>query len=433
MDNLQAIYTIICESNFAVSIDTRKISQGDVFFALSGENFDGNKFAEEALEKGASGVIIDNPKFCYLKNSYLVNDTLKALQNLANYHKKQSQFKVIALTGSNGKTTTKELLFEVLSTQFKTKATTGNLNNHIGVPLTLLSTPSSTEYLVLEMGANHIGEIKQLSKIADPDYGLITNIGNAHLEGFGGIEGVLKGKTELFDYLYKNQKIIFFNSDDKKLKSIRSGFKGNTQFYSIQNYEVNIEKNLTPLLTLNLKIDNQLYSLNTKLSGDYNVYNIVAALTVGDFFNIPAESMVKAIEKYVPNNFRSQIIKSKTNTLYVDCYNANPSSMKVSIDNFDANEKGVKTFILGEMKELGELSKKFHQEIINHVNEIKNAENIFLIGKEFSSVQFPSNRFVYFESTSQLLESVNFDTIREQSILLKGSRYNQLEQLLPHL
>ncbi|MCG8698246.1 MAG: UDP-N-acetylmuramoyl-tripeptide--D-alanyl-D-alanine ligase [Bacteroidales bacterium] len=430
--NSEQLYEYYKKCNYKVSTDTRKIEPGCLFFALKGENFDGNKYAQEAIDKGALFSIIDNSQY-ENDSTILVEDTLKSMQNLALHHRKTSNFRVLALTGSNGKTTTKELIYSVLNTKYSTCATKGNLNNHIGVPLTLLATPPTCEILVLEMGANHKNEIGTLCTLSLPDYGLITNIGKAHLEGFGDINGVLKAKTELFDHLASKDKRIFFNTADPKLQEVYHKYNKLSITYGSSNTRFYAEP-LKSSSNLSLKaFDNKSeIKIDTNLTGAYNTENIVAAITIGRHWNIPLEDCAKAIEHYEPSNNRSQIVRTNTNFIILDCYNANPTSMKAAIDNFNDLEKENKVLILGEMKEMGEFSNKLHTELIHEALKIKKIEKILLIGSAF--VEKHSSKLVsYFKDTNELKEYLKEWQPENKSILVKGSRYNKLEELMPLL
>ncbi|MCK9198772.1 MAG: UDP-N-acetylmuramoyl-tripeptide--D-alanyl-D-alanine ligase, partial [Bacilli bacterium] len=331
--------------NPSITTDSRNIKKGDIFFALKGESFNGNKFAQKALEMGASLCVVDE-KECAISDKYfLVEDVLCALQLLANHHRRQfPDLKLLAITGTNGKTTTKELTHAVISQKYNTIATQGNFNNHIGVPLTLLRITPQTEFAIIEMGANHQGEIDFLCKIAEPEYGLITNIGRAHLEGFGGFEGVIKTKTELFRYLDRKNHFAIINMDDASLSSYSKGHKNLTYKYSLTN-KINSET---------AKLNFEGHIINSKLIGSYNSHNILAAMTIGKIFEVDLNLSIRAIEEYTPTNHRSQIQKTKDNTLILDCYNANPSSLMVALQDFQALKADNKYAFIGAMKELGE-------------------------------------------------------------------------------
>lgn len=412
-----------CES---VSTDTRKIEPNSLFIALKGENFNANTFAEEALKKGALFVIIDDKKFFTDEDKMLlVKDSLKTLQELANYHRNQLGLPIIALTGSNGKTTTKELINSVLSMKYNTKATIGNLNNHIGVPLTLLSFDEDTDIGIVEMGANHQKEIEMLCEIAEPDYGYITNFGKAHLEGFGGIEGVIKGKSELYSYLRKNEKTAFINNDDplqvEKASNIQSytfGIKNKADI-SIKSVEAN------PMVKV---IFNEEH-INSHLIGIYNANNINAAITIGKYFNITDSDIKKAIENYEPSNNRSQLINKNTNKIILDAYNANPSSMQAAITNFLQLDSDNKIAILGDMFELGKESIEEHKKIVEILCNEPSVKTYF-IGKDFYTNKIDKNHISFFETFSSFAENLKSEVVKNKTILIKGSRGMALEKTL---
>lgn len=403
--------------NYLIDTDTRKVRKGSLFFALRGDNFNGNKFAEEALKKGAKFAIIDEAQH-QSKNTILVNDVLKTLQNLANFHRKYLNTTIISLTGSNGKTTSKELINAVLSKKYKTTATIGNLNNHIGVPLTLLSMTPKTEIGVVEMGANNLGEIKMLCKIAEPNFGYITNFGKAHLEGFGSIEGVVKAKSELYDFLRISKGTIFLNTNDKKQVEQSTGIENITFNNELISF---IEAD--PFVKV--KFDNSI--IKSCLIGKYNYTNIAVAISIGNYFNVSTDNLKNAIETYTPTNNRSQIIQKGTNNIILDAYNANPSSMEAALENFDQLQDKLKSVFLGDMFELGEKSAEEHQKIADLATSL-NFENTYLIGKAFSTTNV-KNAFI-FESFESFENSKNYLNIKENTILIKGSRGMALERIL---
>ena len=417
--NIQELHQIFLRSN-GVCIDTRKIIKKSIFFALKGKNFNGNEFAMAALENGCNYVVIDEREFQEDERFILVDDVLKYLQQLSNYHRKKLKCPVIGITGTNGKTTTKELIFAILSLNYKTVATQGNLNNHIGVPLTLLSTPLETEMLIVEMGANHPKEINFLSEIAQPNFGIITNIGKAHLEGFGGYEGVIKTKSELYQYIDKTNGKLFVNSDDDLLLSLS---KNSERIKYGKNSEL-ISAN--PLLEFKFKNTH----ISTNLIGSYNFYNLSAACCVGDFFGVSIDNCKSAIESYIPSNNRSQIERSeKGNTLILDAYNANPSSMLVAIQSFEKIKAKKKIAILGDMLELGDDSLKEHQLITEELVK-RNFHLVLLVGNEFKQTK---NNFLYFENTNQIKNWIQNNPIQNSTVLLKGSRGIRLESLIEFL
>ena len=408
------------KTHYLVTTDTRAIPTNSLFFALKGDHFNGNSFATQALSLGARFAIIDEKAYQTDKRMILVADALQTLQDLANYHRKQLQLPIIGLTGSNGKTTTKELIHAVLQQKFKTVATKGNLNNHIGVPLTLLSMTPDTALGIVEMGANHQQEIAFLSSICEPDFGYITNFGKAHLEGFGGVEGVIKGKSELFDFIRANHKMVFVNPSDA-IQMTKTSDISRILFdmESIQFVGMN------PYLQLSLDGKN----IQTQLMGDYNFPNIAAAITIGLYFGVPIAAISKAIEGYVPQNNRSQIVKTTHNTLILDAYNANPSSMKVALENFAVLNESQKVVILGDMFELGEDSAHEHQAIADLAASL-NFESIFLVGKNFHGVSINHATFSDFESLQAQLTK---QPLHQKTILIKGSRGMKLERLLEFL
>lgn len=406
-----------------VSIDSRSISKGQMFFALKGPNFDGHQYITKALASGASYAIIDDEKYIENPHTILVSNVEKALQDLARYHRSSLTISIIGLTGSNGKTTTKELLASILNQKYNVFATKGNLNNHLGVPLSILSISNKHNIAIIEMGANHLGEIKFLSEICMPNYGLITNIGKAHLEGFGSIEGVKKAKTELFDYLRKVEGLIFFNSSDEKLQESIS-IEDNVISY--KSSEIKIE-NSFPHLTIEYKRCK--YSVN--LSGEYNATNMVAAITIGEHFGLETAQIKKGLIEYTPSNNRSEIRQTEKNILILDAYNANPSSMKVSVDNINRADAKNKTLIIGHMLELGESSIEEHKDLIDYITKLR-FENVFLIGTEFKYIKIPDH-FYYFDDTSTFEKHLIQQPIEDNTILLKGSRGIALEKLIPYL
>ena len=384
------------KESLLVSTDTRNLPAGCVFFALHGERFDGNKFAQQALENGASLAVIDNPEYALSEGTLLVSNTLLALQDLARAWRRELGLPIIGITGTNGKTTTKELLATVLSTKYNIHYTQGNLNNQIGVPLTLLQITRAHELAIVEMGASHPGDIKELVDIAEPNCGLITNVGRAHLEGFGSFEGVQQTKKELYDYLLDHQGYIFRNTDNPYLAKMAGDLK-------------------TVPYTTGTMPD------GTLLVGEYNAENVSAAICVGAHFGISREQALEAIRQYVPTNNRSQKMQTANNQLIVDAYNANPTSMQAAINAFKGD-----TYILGAMRELGEYSHLEHQNIVNMLAERK-AENVFLVGEEYLQTTSP---YPVFENVEMLHKHLDEQPIKGKNILLKGSRSTQMEKLL---
>lgn len=421
--NIQDLHRLFLKCN-SVSTDTRKISENDLFFALKGDNFNGNTYAQQAINKGAKYVVIDEVEYNTSSKTILVENVLKTLQDLATFHRKYVNIPIIALTGSNGKTTTKELINTVLSQKYNTIATIGNLNNHIGVPLTLLSMTKDTEIGIVEMGANHLKEIEFLCNIALPDYGYITNFGKAHLEGFGSIEGVIEGKSELYNYLINNKKHIFLNADDtiqkEKLSSYikKYGFsETNSQYYKITFVAA------SPFVSF--KTDMNI--INSNLIGKYNFTNLCAATIIGKYFNVEINAIKKGIEDYIPSNNRSQIIKKGTNKIILDAYNANPSSMAVALENFSNITDKNKVVILGDMFELGDEAENEHQNISDLASNL-DFNQILLVGANFNKTEKNSEKISQYVSFEALKEK--FNSYENSSFLIKGSRGMALERVL---
>ncbi len=412
-----------------VSTDTRKIGTGDIFFALKGPNFNSNAFADEALEKGASLAVIDDENYARDERYIVVEDTLAALQDLATHHRKQLHIPVIGLTGSNGKTTTKELINAVLSKKYRTLATKGNLNNHIGVPLTLLSIKPAHEIAIIEMGANHQGEIARLCEIALPDYGLITNIGKAHIEGFGGFEGVIKGKSELYQHLINHDGVVWINSNNPILSNMAKRFKtplfypNEGDFYHCEFREAN------PFIVLKAESGN---IVRTQLIGGYNFENIAAALCIGKYFRVPADDAEAAIAAYNPENNRSQVIHKEGYTIIMDAYNANPSSMKSALENLLSMESKKKAVILGDMKELGDTSEEEHRNIGQWLNA-SGFDEIYLFGDhmKFAAEECPASH--HFTDKNSLRKKIGEREFKDHILLIKGSRSMGLEDVLEEL
>jgi len=412
---IKKIYKLYSK-HYLISTDTRDMRKNTLFFALKGGRFNGNKFANEALKNGARYAIIDEKEYKTSDKTILVDNVLETLQKLASYHRIQLNAPILAITGSNGKTTTKELINCVLSEKYSTTATAGNLNNHIGVPLTLLSMTPKTEIGIVEMGANHQKEIEFLCSIAQPDYGYITNFGKAHLEGFGGIEGVIKGKSELYSFLIEADKIVFVNPSDalqveKTSHAKTISFAENTAF---------IDANPFVKLSFNTQ------QIQSNLVGDYNYTNIIAAITIGTYFKVEPLQIKEAIENYVPTNNRSQIIKKESNRIVLDAYNANPSSMKVALENFSKIKKELKTIILGDMFELGEESTREHQEIVNLADSFYFTNTLY-VGAHFYKADTKNKQFETFEALKNFITT---NPIENQFLLIKGSRGMQLERIL---
>jgi len=414
-----------------ISTDTRKIIPGSIFFALKGENFNANTFAQQAVESGAAYAVIDEGEYQLDERYLMVDDVLTALQDLARVHRRHLSIPVIGLTGSNGKTTTKELISAVLSQKFNTLATQGNLNNHIGVPLTVLSITAAHQMAVIEMGANHQKEIELLCSIAQPNYGLITNVGKAHLEGFGGVEGVKKGKGELYDYLEQTDGIAFINHNDKVLMEMQAArqlknivFYGNGQSLISGKLLAN-----APYLSVSWKNNNtgETYRINSQLTGEYNLNNMLAAICIGAYFNLSADEINAGIEGYQPKNNRSQLVQTATNTLVCDYYNANPSSMAVAIDNLGRLEAKHKVLILGDMFELGEDAPAEHRSVIQKALLAKADKRIF-VGDIFYQ-QKADIKADFYRTAEEAIAALKAKAIKNSTILIKGSRGMALERL----
>lgn len=429
--SIEKLYEAFLKCNQKICTDTRKLDKGSIFFCLKGANFNANEFALKALEGGCANVVVDEEKYAVNENIFFVRDVLKALQQLANHHRKQLKLKILAITGSNGKTTNKELINAVLSKSFKTLATVGNLNNHIGVPLTLLSLTKEHEIAIVEMGANHQGEIKELCEIADPDYGLITNIGKAHLEGFGGEEGVKKGKGEMYQYISKKGGRVFINADDAVLHEMAGAMDkityGTTKLYDVIGKQINGDEFVSFKWTTryNEKDWNKLPLIKTHIIGHYNFINLLCAACVGNYFKVDIEKINEALSEYVPDMNRSQLEKTANNTLILDAYNANPSSMKVAIENFAKLDGDNKLLIIGDMFELGEYAAEEHKKIVDLINE-KKLSNVILIGSEFSKT---NSGFKTFLNTQDCLANLKSEPQKSKLILIKGSRGMKLEIL----
>ncbi|MBF4514794.1 UDP-N-acetylmuramoyl-tripeptide--D-alanyl-D-alanine ligase [Flavobacterium sp. ANB] len=426
--NIQDIHNLFLQCK-SVSIDTRKIEKDSIFFAIKGEKFDANTFAEQALDLGALFVVIDNESYFIDNRTILVENSLETLQELAKFHRAYLKLPIIALTGSNGKTTTKELINVVLAKKFTTKATVGNLNNHIGVPLTLLSFTKDTQIGIVEMGANHKKEIEFLCEIAQPDYGYITNFGKAHLEGFGGVQGVIEGKSEMYQYLSKNDKTVFVNLEDpiqiEKSKSINSftfGIEKEQADIKISNIEAN------PFVSIVYED----FAVKSNLIGLYNANNINVAVAMGIYFKVANNDIKSAIESYVPDNNRSQLLNKGTNQIILDAYNANPSSMAVAIANFIQLDNSNKVMILGDMFELGDESQSEHKIIVDSVlNQYKSV--CYLIGKAFYEHKVSNENVLFFETFDAFAAFLKTKTFDNNTILIKGSRGMALERSLDYI
>ncbi|MDJ0646496.1 MAG: UDP-N-acetylmuramoyl-tripeptide--D-alanyl-D-alanine ligase [Flavobacteriaceae bacterium] len=419
--NLLDLYNLYIQS-YLVSTDTRKITKDSIFFALKGANFNGNAFAEEALEKGASYAVIDEAAYQTNDQIILVDNALETLQQLARHHRRQLGIPIISLTGSNGKTTTKELINAVLSKKFHTTATLGNLNNHIGVPLTLLAMHTETEFGIVEMGANHLKEIELLCSIAEPDYGYITNFGKAHLEGFGSLEGVVQGKTELYRHLKANDKLVFVNANDARQLEESKGMQRIT--FGERDSDIQIQFiEADPFVKLQYK-DIQITS---QLIGSYNFNNIAAAITIGTYFKIEDALIKNAIENYIPSNNRSQVIQKGKNTIILDAYNANPTSMQAALEHFSGLTDSPKIAILGDMFELGADASEEHQKIADLATGF-HLDKVYLLGENFHKVS--NEKVGRFKSFEDFKEYFSGRTPEDATLLIKASRGMALERIL---
>lgn len=427
MNSIQQLYSVYLK-NPVITTDSRNIPANSIFFALKGANFNGNAFAADAIAKGAAFAVTDEADVAVDDRYILVNDVLKSLQQLARYHRDQLGIPILAITGTNGKTTTKELVSCILSQKFKICYTQGNLNNHIGVPLTLLSMTNETEFGVVEMGANHPGEIKQLCEIANPNFGIITNIGKAHLEGFGSFEGVIRTKSEMYDYLRDKRGKCFINADNELLIKQASNLEQITFGKSIDYFlPGEIAGTGNQLVVKALFPKGWLY-LQSKLVGDYNFENIMAAACVGKFFEIDPLLIQKALAEYTPSNNRSQLIKKEKNTIVMDAYNANPSSMMAAIRNFGTLNVSEKCLILGDMLELGEFSEEEHQKVVDYIDEL-NFSEVYLVGSQFSQTKSIKEK-KKFDNAELLSNYLKTQPIENKLVLIKGSRGIRLEKIL---
>ena len=434
---IEKLYKIYQDSDQKICTDTRKLEKGSLFFALKGSNFNANEFAQKAIDAGCSVAVVDEEKYVTNVNIMLVEDVLATLQQLANFHRKQFKIPFLAITGSNGKTTNKELIHAVLSKKYNTLATIGNLNNHIGVPLTLLRLTKEHEFAIIEMGANHIGEIADLCKITEPDFGLITNIGKAHLEGFGGIEGVKKGKSELYKFLKSVNGKTFINGDDEVLYSL--AFENDKISYGCKKLYDVIGKDFTNGETVSFKMTtrygdkdwSKIEMIQTQIIGSYNFINCLAAACVGNYFKVEDKEIKEALENYLPNMNRSQLVKTEKNIIILDAYNANPNSMKAAIENFAGYKSEHKLLLLGDMFELGEYSGEEHQKLVDLLIENK-FNNVILVGEEFYKLPEKDpivSGFVKFKTTLECKEYLLKKQVSGNTILIKGSRSMKMEIL----
>lgn len=429
--NTELLYQIYLQHP-VVSTDTRNCPKDSIFFALKGASFNGNTYAETAIANGCSYAVVDEEEYATNDRIFLVKDVLKALQDLAHHHRIALGIPVIGITGTNGKTTTKELIASVLSKQFNILYTEGNLNNHIGVPLTLLRLNSSHELAVIEMGANHPGEIKELVEIAAPNAGIITNVGKAHLEGFGSFEGVIKTKSEMYDFLRETGGQAFVNLDNAILYEKSEGLE--RIGYGMENLNGQVSGKITgnaPFLAMTWSNygDNTLHQVNTQLIGAYNAENVLAAICIGRFFGVNDSLISAAINEYTPKNNRSQLTKTENNQLIVDAYNANPTSMQAAVQNFAQMQVNEKLLILGDMRELGEDSANEHQHIVDLLTE-SGLKKVFLVGECFSETK---HDFQQYASVDELISCIVQHPPKGQTILIKGSRGIKLEKVIPYL
>ena len=428
LGSIEDLYSIYC-THPSVVTDTRKLKSGDLYFALKGPNFNGNIFALAALEAGAAYAIVDEAvadSDTYQERIILVQDVLTTLQQLAKYHRQQFDIPFIAITGSNGKTTTKELVYTVLASHFKTYTTQGNLNNHIGVPLTLLSIPKNAEMAVIEMGANHQKEIESYCAYTLPTFGMITNCGKAHLEGFGGVEGVKKGKGELYDFIRANNGTVFIMGDYDYLQTMSQGITNRVSYGQfngqIQGEAIDADGMLTVKINKGIALD----TIQTNLVGNYNLPNVLAAVTIGQYFKVPNEKIKSAIENYVPTNSRSQLLTWNNNEVILDAYNANPSSMKLAVENFAKINKENKMVCLGGMRELGVDTLIEHQMLIDQLKQT-NWKNVLLVGSEFKPCD---HNYLYFDTVIEAKAWLDAQHLKGYTLLIKGSRGIQMEQLI---
>ena len=417
--DIKEIYDLF-KQHPTICTDTREIIQGSIFISLKGENFNGNKYALKAIQEGCSYAIIDEKKYDINQNTILVHNALKTLQDLATHHRNQLNIPLIGITGTNGKTTSKELIKAILNSELNCYATEGNLNNHIGVPLSVLKINKQHEIAIIEMGANHQKEIEFLCNIAQPTYGVITNIGSAHLEGFGSMQGIIDAKKELYEFINYSKGHLFVNADDELLLSLSNGIMQTT--YGESGDVTGLITDITPLISI--KYNNKI--IKSHLIGEFQLSNILLAICIGNYFNISNQNINKSIENYIPTNNRSQLVKTKKNTLILDAYNANPSSMKAMLSSFSNQEYKNKLCILGDMLELGEESNKEHLDIIKLINQLE-LECIF-VGKIFHSLTKNS-----FKNKQGLEKHIQENNIHKKTILLKGSRGIGLEQLIKNL
>ncbi len=432
--DIPELYSIFCNYP-SVTTDSRICPKDSIFFALKGDRFNGNLFAEKALEAGCVYAVVEEWEENYENERIIqVDNVLETLQNLANWHRKKLKIPVIAITGTNGKTTTKELISISLSREFKVASTQGNFNNHIGVPLTLLSINKSHEIAVIEMGANHPGEIKELCEIAEPDYGLITNVGRAHLEGFGTFENVVKTKAELYNYIHENEGKVFVNKDNSVLLELSEGM--NRILYGkndLMLFASGTIVDATPFLEFDWYFFDNSYRVKTHLVGEFNFDNAIAAVAVSKFFGINSERISSSLEEYEPTNYRSQFKRTDKNDLIIDSYNANPTSMKTSLDFFISTPTNLpKMVILGEMKELGDVSIEEHKKLVKYLDD-KSFSLICLVGEVFKDMNLDSNKYLLFSNVENLIEKLKSESVKDYYIFIKGSHSVRLDKVLEYL
>ncbi len=434
MDTIEKIYQLFKQHPNIIT-DSRKVAPGCLFFALKGERFNGNDYAVQAVAEGAACAIVDEAVALPDDKFIQVEDVLIALQNLATHHRRQFKIPVLAITGSNGKTTTKELVSAVLASHYPTHFTKGNLNNHIGVPLTLLAMPPKTEVAVIEMGANHLGDIDFLSRIAEPTHGLITNVGKAHLEGFGSFEGVKQTKSELYRYLIERNGLVFINKDEPYLTELASGNRLRLFYEKSEHpdmatvpFEVKLVAEEPFLEVAFLDENGQLFHAKSQIIGGYNFNNIMTAIAVGKYFKVPAAKIVAAIENYVPSNNRSQLKTVGTNIFILDAYNANPTSMKNAIESFSKAKANHRVAILGAMKEMGEYCHQEHLEIAKLASS-SGFDQVLLVGEEFQEAAEATGA-IFFENTPELRDWFAAQNFTETHFLIKGSRSVGLERMI---
>jgi len=422
---IEELYKIFLKQR-EISTDSRHIQSGCLFFALKGEKFDGNKFAVGAIEAGAAYAVIDDEKYDG-SQTLLVDNTLEALQQLALMHRRKYNFPVVAITGSNGKTTTKELMNSVLIQKYQVTATKGNLNNHIGVPLTLLKITDDTQLAIIEMGANHQGEIAELCRIAEPTHGLITNIGRAHLGGFGGFEGVIKAKTEMYSWLRQSGGTVFVNAGNQMLMKHSEGINRILYGSDKSTFAHGKTRPNSEMLVIDWQVDSENYTVETNLFGNYNFENVMAAICAGTYFNIPTAKICSAVNSYSPSNSRSQAIKTARNLIILDAYNANPTSMQAAIENFNQVNAMHKMVILGDMLELGDESLAEHSAIVKLIEESA-FEQAILVGPDFIKVAY--SIFTCFKTSEEARDWLSTQEIENFTILIKGSRGIKMEKVL---